>query len=75
MGYRVAVELNCPLPSAVYIAELRSAATVHPTLRVRAQQMARAVKTVLPNIALYYDDSADTWSFQRGNQDIVKVKD
>jgi len=32
MGYRVAVELNCSLPSAIYIAELRSAVTVHPKL-------------------------------------------
>lgn len=74
MGYRIPVTMVCSLPSAAYIAELRSAQTVHPTLRVRAQQMGNALKTTLPEMALYHDTSADVWNVARGLQDIVEIK-
>ena len=72
MGYRVAVRMSCALPSAVYIAELRSADTVHPTLRIEAQRMGDAIKAAVPGIAMHHDTSPGTWNIKRGAQDIVR---
>lgn len=72
MGYTVAVKMSCPLPSAVYIAELRSSDTVHPTLRVQAQRMGDAIKAAVPGIAMHHDTSPGTWNIKRGAQDIVR---
>lgn len=72
MGYLVPVAMTCTLPSAVYIAELRAGVTVHPTLRIRAQQMGEAIRQCVPGIAMHHDMSLpDTWSIKRGTQDIV----
>jgi len=73
MGYRIPVTICCSLPSATYIAELRSAQTVHPTLRVRAQQMGDALKNTIPDMAIYHDQRADVWNVARGFQDIVEI--
>ena len=72
MGYTIVVHMSCSLPSAVYIAELRSADTVHPTLRVQAQRMGDAIKEAVPGIAMHHDTSPGTWNIKRGNQDIVR---
>ncbi len=72
MGYRVAVVMTCPLPAAVYIAELRSADTVHPTLRVQAQRMGDAIAAAVPGIVMHHDTSPGTWNIKRGSQDIVR---
>ncbi|MEK7607345.1 MAG: FAD-dependent thymidylate synthase [Patescibacteria group bacterium] len=72
MGYRVAVKMSCSLPSAVYIAELRSADTVHPTLRIEAQRMGDAILASVPGIAMHHDTSPGTWNIKRGAQDIVR---
>jgi hypothetical protein len=65
--------MSCSLPSAVYIAELRAGDTVHPTLRIRAQQMGEAIKSAVPGIAMHHDLSPpDTWNIKRGTQDIVQ---
>ena len=72
MGYTVAVKITCPLPSAVYIAELRSSDTVHPTLRIEAQRMGDAIKQAMPGIAMHHDTSPGTWNIKRGAQDIVR---
>lgn len=74
MGYQVPVVMACSLPSAVYIAELRSGETVHPTLRTVAQWMGEAIKQCLPGIAMHHDLSPDRWSYKRGAQDIVAKK-
>lgn len=72
MGYTVAVVMSCSLPSAVYIAELRAADTVHPTLRVQAQRMGDALKQAVPGLAMHHDTSPGTWNIKRGSQDIVR---
>ncbi len=72
MGYRVAVRMACPLPAAVYIAELRSADTVHPTLRVEAQRMGDAILQAVPGIAMHHDTSPGAWNIKRGAQDITR---
>lgn len=72
MGYNVACELTAGLPSAVYIAELRSTQAVHPTLRPIAQRMGNAVKESVPGIKLHCDMGPDEWTTVRGKHDIVK---
>src|SRR3989344_2161070 len=72
MGYCVGVEINCNLPSAVYIAELRSGVTVHPTLRTIAQWMGYELE--VRGIRMHHDRSEDTFSCKRGKQDIVEKK-
>ncbi len=74
MGYKISCQLTAGLPSSVYIAELRSQQTVHPTLRVIAQQMGEAIQSIVPGITLHCDMSSDTWSIRRGKHDIVKVE-
>lgn len=75
MGYIVSVRITCPLPSAVYIAELRSGTTVHPTLRVIAQKMGDTLELLIPGLAMYHDKSAGVWDIKRGKQDIIKIND
>ncbi len=72
MGYMVTVKMSCSLPSAVYIAELRSADTVHPTLRIEAQKMGDVLAKIVPNLTMHHDKSPGTWNIKRGSQDIVK---
>lgn len=72
MGYTVTVRMSCTLPSAVYIAELRSSDTVHPTLRIEAQRMGDAIKASVPGIAMHHDTSPGAWNIKRGAQDIVR---
>lgn len=72
IGYVVPVVMSCNLPSAVYVAELRSSQTVHPTLRVQAQRMGDALKEAVPFLAMHHDRTPDEWSVRRGTQDIVK---
>ncbi len=72
MGYTVAVKVTGPLPAAVYTAELRSADTVHPTLRIQAQRMGDAILAAVPGIAMHHDTSPGTWNIKRGTHDIVR---
>ncbi len=72
IGFNVACEFTGGLPSIVYIAELRSGQTVHPSLRIIAQKMGEYLKQTVPNMALHHDMSGDQWAIKRGAQDIVK---
>lgn len=72
MGFTVACEITFGLPGSVYVAELRSSQTVHPTLRKVAQQMGVSLKKMVPDLALHCDMTDDIWSTKRGKQDIVK---
>jgi len=72
MGFQVALEVTCNLPSLTYIAELRSGQTVHPTLRPIAQEFGRIFKELLPDAAIHIDNDPDKWSLDRGKQDIVE---
>jgi thymidylate synthase ThyX len=72
MGYAIPVTVTYKLPASVYVAELRSGKTVHPTLRLRAQQMGQALQKALPEMAMYLDLDLDDWDIRRGTQDIVK---
>lgn len=72
LGFAVACEVTYGLPQTLYVAELRSGQTVHPTLRVVAQQMAKYVNETIPECKTYADMSEDEWNIKRGTQDIVK---
>ncbi len=73
MGYEVQVGLDCSLASAVYIAELRSGQTVHPTLRKVAQKMASFLEYEL-GVECHADEGPEAWTLKRGTQDIVQVQ-
>ena len=72
MATIVSVTLDYSLREAVYVAELRSGKTVHPTLRVVAQEMAKRLTAV--GIQVYADMEGDGWSLKRGTQDIQIVE-
>lgn len=69
MGFLVPVTLEYSPDQAIYVAELRSGQSVHPTLRVQAQRMAEILKGY--GLPVYYDARDDVWSTRRGNQDII----
>jgi len=72
MGYACPIRATCSLPSAVYIAELRSGTTVHPTVRKVAQQIGDALEELIPGITMHHDKSEGVWDIKRGSQDIVQ---
>ncbi|MGB9154190.1 MAG: FAD-dependent thymidylate synthase [Alphaproteobacteria bacterium] len=70
MGVQVLVHTTYSVPETVYIGELRSGKTVHPSLRPIAQKMLEIVERDLPSIALYGDRDSECWSAKRGEQTI-----
>ncbi|MEA1937685.1 MAG: FAD-dependent thymidylate synthase [Pseudomonadota bacterium] len=74
MGTACLCTLAVSLPQAVYIAELRSQSTVHPSLRPIAQRIAREVGARHPDLMLFADMSVDSWSLARGDQTIEERK-
>jgi thymidylate synthase ThyX len=75
MSYANPIKITCSLPSAVYIAELRSGTTVHPTVRVVAQQIGEALLEIVPGLTLHHDMSDGVWDIKRGAQDILVKKE
>lgn len=76
MGYTVQTETTGTLPQYVYVCELRTKQTVHPTFRIPEQQLAEYLqqwfqKEVGFKLALYVDMNPDAFSLRRGTQDIV----
>lgn len=74
LATNVRTMLRYSLPQAVYVAELRSQQTVHPTVRRVAQNIGKEIRGHIgaDKIALYVDFSADKFSLKRGEQDIVE---
>lgn len=72
MGFRVPWRYTCGLPQVLYLAELRTPKTVHPTARRVAQQVAAFVRQTWPEVALHADEAEDDWTVRRGSQTIVK---
>jgi thymidylate synthase ThyX len=70
MGYNVACELMGTLPSLVYVCEMRTSQTVHPTLRKVAQKMSQYLIDK-HQIKLFVDMSEYAFDIKRGQQDIV----
>jgi len=70
LGFNVACRVSYALPAAVYVAELRSGKTVHPSLRQIAHQMTGAISEIYPKIKMHSDLDLDDWDIRRGDQDI-----
>jgi len=72
MGYSVYMEIEYDLSEILYVAELRSGRTVHPTLRCFAVKLCEVVESKLPSVPVYADKSTDDFDIRRGLQDIVE---
>ena len=70
MGLDVLVHAAYSINEMIYIGELRSGKTVHPSLRPPAQKMLEIVAHDLPGVALYGDMDEESWSAKRGEQTI-----
>lgn len=72
LGFNVACQFTFNLPAAVYVTELRSNKTVHPTLRAVAHKMRAGLLGMFPNLKLYADLDLDDWDVRRGLADITQ---
>ncbi len=72
IGFNVACQFTFSLPASIYVTELRSNRTVHPSLRKIAHQMHQSLKDSFPNLTLYSDLKPDDWDIRRGLADIIK---
>lgn len=72
MGFNVNILMKFDVEQAIYLARLRSSKTVHPTLRVWAQNLGKFLekKFNLKNIGVDYE--TENWTLKRGSQDIVE---
>jgi thymidylate synthase ThyX len=71
MGFRIPCQVTYALPAALYVLELRSGKTIHPTLRRAVQWMCGVFRNEFPQIALHADTDPDDWTVRRGQQTIV----
>ncbi len=72
LGFNMACKVSYGLPASVYVLELRSMKSVHPTLRKIAHKMYHAMKEKFPDLKMYADLEKDDWDVRRGLQDIIK---
>ncbi len=74
MGYLVANRLTGDIPALVYLAELRAGSTVHPTLQIRAREIATALEEKLSEhgLKLFIEGESGRFDVKRGAQDIIK---
>ena len=70
LGFRVPCKVTYALPALLYVLELRSSKTVHPTLRRIVHSMVEKFRETYPNIALHADMDPDAWTVRRGRQTI-----
>lgn len=74
MGYKVSVEFSVGLGHMTYIVELRTAQTVHPTVRRIAQFWANDLMGMFPHMKLYANMDEDKFDIRRGTQTITEKK-
>ena len=72
LGFRVPCQVTYALPALIYVMELRSSKTVHPTLRRQLHRMVNLFQQSHPNVALHVDMDPDDWDVRRGDQTITK---
>jgi hypothetical protein len=74
LGFRVPCRLDYALPATVYVMELRSSRTVHPTLRRAVLgKMVKPFRFNYPQVRLHIDESLSDWDIRRGRQTITEV--
>ncbi len=75
LGQKVRCHVTYGLPALLYVLELRSQKTVHPTLRRRVLEAAKRVRAALPPyVAMHIETDPDDWTLRRGQQDIRRVE-
>jgi thymidylate synthase ThyX len=74
MGYKVSCRISGDLPSLIWLVELRSGISVHPTLRIVAQDIGALMLKELKDydLTLHLDESEDRFNYKRSVQDIVE---
>ncbi len=74
MGYNISNYLSGDLPALVYLVELRATSLVHPTLAMRAGEMATLLQDTYGDLGLvlHMDPNPGRFNIKRGEQDIVK---
>lgn len=72
LGFQVPCQVTYGLPALLYLLELRSGKTVHPTLRKRILEIVTIFQKSYPNIALHADKDPDDWDVRRGDQTITR---
>lgn len=74
MGYLTSNRITGALPQMVYLIELRTTRFVHPTLRMRAQQMADNLIALFGDsgLVLHLDSDPGRFDVRRGSQDITE---
>jgi thymidylate synthase ThyX len=72
LGFRVPCQVTWGLPSAVYVMDLRSGKTIHPTLRRVVHWMCDEFRKEFDGVPLHADTDPDDWSLRRGQQTIVE---
>jgi len=72
LGFLVSCRTYYSLPEMIYVTELRSDTTVHPTYRLIAHQMHHALAKTFPDLKLHSNLSKSDWDIRRGEQDIIK---
>jgi len=76
LGFNVPIRCSHPFPAFVYLIEMRSAKTVHPTLRklvfkaINGFRRSGIAKDI--PIALHVDEDPDDWTVRRGAQTITR---
>lgn len=71
MGYQVFCRLTMGLMPTVYVIDLRSGKTIHPTLRKVIHEFARLMGEQLPEVKLHANMDPDDWDVRRGTHDIT----
>jgi len=75
LGFKVPLQCMYPFPAFVYLLEMRSAKTVHPTLRKLVLSMITSFRNGLDDntpVALHVDEDPDDWTVRRGGQTIKR---
>lgn len=72
LGYNVPCTVTYALPALLYVLELRSGKTVHPSLRQVVHAMIQKFTAQYPEIALHVDMDPDDWTVRRGEQTITQ---
>ncbi|HEX5774914.1 MAG TPA: hypothetical protein VFY28_03080, partial [Candidatus Paceibacterota bacterium] len=73
MGFRTTIRLTGDLRALTYLVELRATRFVHPTLRMRAVEMANVLEEECGQygLVLHLDGEPDRFDVRRGEHDIV----
>ena len=74
MGLNCLCHLSYGLPQMVYVSELRSGKTVHPSLRPIAHSMVKLLNNDVPSLPIYADLSSSKLDAKRGVQTITEKK-